>query len=132
MRRSPFLPRFLPLAPVALAAAPTPKDQLLVPPPNADHFVVVSEAGKHGDEWCWTTAGRKRRLSANPSCFAAWCSSRTRSIQLGTDGMPIDVVIRGVTPSGDSAETFAIDQGTAAGRARSTRAGARIRASVSI
>ena len=38
----------------AAIAAPTPKDQLLVPPANADHFVVVSEAGKHGDEWRWT------------------------------------------------------------------------------
>src|SRR4051812_5101655 len=35
-------------------AAPVPKDQLLVPPANAEHFVVVSEAGKHGDEWRWT------------------------------------------------------------------------------
>src|SRR4051794_28416867 len=40
----------------AAVAAPTPKEQLLVPPANADHFVVVSEAGKHGDEWRWTQA----------------------------------------------------------------------------
>ena len=37
-----------------LHAAPTPKDQLMVPPANAEHFVIVSEAGKHGDEWRWT------------------------------------------------------------------------------
>src|SRR5690606_20537723 len=37
----------------ALAAAPVAKDQLLKPPADAEHFVVVSEAGKHGDEWRW-------------------------------------------------------------------------------
>ena len=40
----------------AAVAAPTPKDQLLVPPADATHFVVVSTAGKHGDEYTWTTA----------------------------------------------------------------------------
>ena len=35
-------------------ADPTPKDQLLVPPANAAHYVVVSTAGKHGDEYMWT------------------------------------------------------------------------------
>jgi catechol 2,3-dioxygenase-like lactoylglutathione lyase family enzyme len=37
----------------AAVAAPTPKEQLLVPPANATHFVVVSTAGKHGDEYAW-------------------------------------------------------------------------------
>ena len=32
------------------------------------------------------------------------------TMRVGADGMPADVVIRGVTPSGDAAETFAIDQ----------------------
>jgi hypothetical protein len=42
------------VSPVALAAAPVPKEQLLKPPANATHYLVVSEAGKHGDEWTWT------------------------------------------------------------------------------
>ena len=46
----------LAVSPAALAAAPVPKEQLLMPPADADHFVVVSEAGKHGDEWRWTLA----------------------------------------------------------------------------
>ena len=40
-------------APAAFAA-PVPKEQLLVPPKDATHYVVVSEAGKHGDMWRWT------------------------------------------------------------------------------
>ena len=37
-----------------VTAAPTPKEQLLVPPKDAAHYVVVSMAGKHGDQWVWT------------------------------------------------------------------------------
>ena len=51
-----------PLAAIALGspcasprcAAPVPKEQLLKPPADAVHYVVVSEAGKHGDQWRWT------------------------------------------------------------------------------
>ena len=32
-------------------AEPTPKEQLLVPPADATHYVVVSTAGKHGDAY---------------------------------------------------------------------------------
>src|SRR4030095_4708086 len=39
----------------AAIAEPTPKEQLLVPPADAAHFVIVSTAGKHGDEYRWTT-----------------------------------------------------------------------------
>src|SRR5207342_895870 len=41
-------------APAAVCAEPVAKDQLLKPPASAMHFVVVSSAGKHGDEWRWT------------------------------------------------------------------------------
>ena len=41
-------------------AEPTPKDQLLVPPTDARHFVVVSTAGKHGDEYMWKMADGRR------------------------------------------------------------------------
>jgi hypothetical protein len=53
MRRVIFAALLAASAPAALAA-PTPKDQLLVPPSDAAHFVVVSTAGKHGDEYMWT------------------------------------------------------------------------------
>src|SRR5688500_13776518 len=37
----------------AAPSSPVPKEQLLQPPANAVHYVVVSEAGKHGDQWRW-------------------------------------------------------------------------------
>ena len=38
----------------AASGTPTPKDQLLKPAADATHYVVVSDAGKHGDVWRWT------------------------------------------------------------------------------
>ena len=40
--------------PAALAAAPLPKEQLLKPPADAAHYLVASDAGKHGEMWRWT------------------------------------------------------------------------------
>ena len=37
-------------ASAAVAGTPVPKEQLLKPPADAVHYVVVSEAGKHGDQ----------------------------------------------------------------------------------
>ena len=43
-----------PAAPAASAkSAPVPKEQLLKPPADAAPYVVVSDAGKHGDPWRW-------------------------------------------------------------------------------
>lgn len=97
------------VSPVATAAAaPTPKEQLLVPPKNADHFVVVSEAGKHGDEWRWTlpdgsTAYRESIL------LRGLVFEVDQVVRFDAQGRPTKLTIRGVTPSGDAAETFAVD-----------------------
>ena len=53
MRRAIFAALLAASASAAIAA-PTPKEQLLVPPSDAAHYVVVSTAGKHGDEYVWT------------------------------------------------------------------------------
>ena len=58
MRRS-MIALLLAACTSAAVAAPTPKDQLLVPPADAAHFVIVSTAGKHGDEYMWKTADRR-------------------------------------------------------------------------
>ena len=52
------LPKFklallLSVMPAMAIAAPVPKDQLLKPPADAAHYLVVSDAGKHGDVWRW-------------------------------------------------------------------------------
>ena len=96
----------------AAIAAPTPKEQLLVPPANADHFVVVSEAGKHGDEWRWTlpdgSVAYRESILLRGLIF-----EQDEVVKFDKNGTPIAITIRGVTPSGDAAETFAIDQATA-------------------
>jgi len=102
----------LAVSPAALAAAPVPKEQLLVPPANAQHFVVVSEAGKHGDEWRWklpdgSIAYRESIL------LRGLVFEQDEVVKFDASGVPIAFTVRGVTPSGDSAETFSVDQGTA-------------------
>jgi imidazolonepropionase-like amidohydrolase len=98
-------------APAAFAE-PTPKEQLLVPPKNAAHFVVVSTAGKHGDEYVWTMPDG--RTAFRQSILLRGLVFETdETMRVGADGMPTDIVIRGVTPSGDAAENFAISNGNA-------------------
>ncbi len=93
-------------------AEPTPKDQLLVPPSNATHFLVVSTAGKHGDEYMWTMPDG--RLAMRELILLRGLIFETdETMRVGSDGMPTDVVIRGVTPSGDAAETFKVANGSA-------------------
>src|SRR6478672_940904 len=93
-------------------AEPTPKDQLLVPPSNATHFLVVSTAGKHGDEYVWTMPDG--RTAFRESILLRGLIFETdETMRVGSDGMPTDVVIRGVTPSGDAAETFKVANGSA-------------------
>ena len=77
------------LAGVSTAAlsAPVPKEQLLVPPKDAAHYVVVSQAGKHGDQWVWTQpdgsiAGRYSQS------LRGWITEVDDVIKLGADGLP--------------------------------------------
>ena len=101
---------YLAVSPAALAAAPVPKEQLLVPPANAIHYVVVSEAGKHGDEWRWTlpdgSIAYRESILLRGLIF-----EQDEVVRLDARGKPVSFTVRGVTPSGDSAETFGIEQG---------------------
>ncbi len=93
-------------------AEPTPREQLLVPPADAAHYLVVSTAGKHGDEYMWTMPDG--RLAFRESILLRGLIFETdETMRVGADKMPADVVIRGVTPSGDAAETFTLANGKA-------------------
>ena len=105
--RQVFVALLFAAAPAALAAAPLPKDQLLVPPANAEHFVVVSDAGKHGDQWRWTLPDGRTAYRYSQS-LRGWITETDEIDTFGAKGAPSDIVIRGVTPNGDAAETFAI------------------------
>jgi imidazolonepropionase-like amidohydrolase len=93
-------------------AEPTPKEQLLVPPSGAAHYVVVSTAGKHGDEYMWKLPDG--RVAMRESILLRGLTFETDQVmRFGPDGMPSELVVRGVTPSGDAAENFAISGGKA-------------------
>src|SRR3954453_7614713 len=87
----------------AALADPTPKEQLLVPPADAAHFIVVSTAGRHGDEfrWCMSDGRNAFRQSI---LLGGLIFETDETLRIGADGMPSDLVVRGFTPQGDAAE----------------------------
>ncbi len=92
------------------AAAQVPASELAKPPANARHFVIESTGGKHGDSWSWADADGSRgaRESMNLRGMVTEIDYKGKP---GADGMPASVEIRGVTPTGDAAETFSISSG---------------------
>ncbi len=107
-----------PLALIAQAAqaAPVPKEQLMAPPADASHYVVVSKAGKHGDQWVWTQPDGSLAGRYSQS-LRGWITEVDDVTKLGADGMPSAMTIRGITPNGDAAETFEVRDGKAAWKA---------------
>ena len=98
-------------APAALAA-PVPKEQLLVPPKDATHYVVVSEAGKHGDMWRWTLPDG-RIAYRHSQALRGWISETDQVVRYGASGLPETVEVRGITPQGDAAESLSVTGGKA-------------------
>ena len=94
------------------AVAQTPKEQLLVPPPTAKKFLIISAAGQHGNSAIWRlpdgTVATRESMNLRGQVF-----EQDETIHSGANGQPDKVVIRGYTPSGDAAETFAVEAGTA-------------------
>lgn len=111
MRHS-ILAALLAAAAPAAFAAPVPKEQLLVPPKDAAHYVVVSEAGKHGDMWRWTLPDG-RIAYRHSQALRGWISETDQVVRLGADGLPTMIEVRGITPEGDAAETLAVADGKA-------------------
>lgn len=104
---------FLTACATAAIAAPTPKEQLLKPPADALHYVVVSDAGKHGDEWQWKLPDGRLAYRYSQS-LRGWITEIDQTVTLGADALPTAMTIRGVTPNGDAAETFEMKDGKAA------------------
>jgi imidazolonepropionase-like amidohydrolase len=102
---------------VASALAQVPVADLAKPPADARHFVIQSTGGRHGESWRWTGAdgARMGRESMN---LRGQVFELDSSSTAGADGMPAAIVIRGVTPQGDAAETFAISDGAASWRSQ--------------
>ena len=96
----------------AALAAPVPKEQLLKPPADAVHYVVVSESGKHGDQWRWRTPDGRTAYRWSQE-LRGWITEMDQLVSLAPDGTIEATTIRGVTMTGDAAEDFRIVHGQA-------------------
>ncbi|MBI3400482.1 MAG: amidohydrolase family protein [Acidobacteria bacterium] len=89
-----------------------PVAELAKPPVGARHFIIMSTGGKHGDSWAWTLPDGTR-MSRESLNLRGQVWEVDTAITPGTDGLPVRIVVRGVTPQGDASETFAIANGKA-------------------
>lgn len=93
-------------------SAQVPTSELVRPPANARQFTILSVAGPHGESWMWTmpdgTRMSRESLHLRGQVFELDAAGTS-----GADGMPSRLTVRGVTPSGDAAESFAIQNGRA-------------------
>jgi hypothetical protein len=86
---------------------PLPKEQLMVPPAGAAHFVIVSDSAKHGDVWLWNEADGKRAARYSQS-LRGWITETDGVARLNAAGLPVELTVRGVSPDGDAAETLRV------------------------
>jgi imidazolonepropionase-like amidohydrolase len=94
------------------ASKPVPKEELLKPPADAVHYVVVSEAGKHGDQWQWKLPDGRTAYRWSQE-LRGWITEMDQVSTLAPDGTIQDLEVRGVTMTGDAAEIFRVDNGRA-------------------
>src|SRR5438067_11344057 len=96
----------------ALANAQTPVTDLAKPPPDAQHLIISSTGGKHGDSWIWRTPdgtlmGRES-MNLRGQVFELDSAEKP-----GPDALPTSITVRGFTPNGDAGETFSVADGKA-------------------
>lgn len=122
MRRL-LLAALLSAAPMALVPAsahitaaamgtPVPKDELMKPPADAVHYVVVSEAGKHGDQWRWQLPDGKTAYRWSQE-LRGWITEMDQVTTFAPDGSVQALTVRGVTMTGDAAEEYKVENGQA-------------------
>jgi imidazolonepropionase-like amidohydrolase len=96
----------------ATMQAQLPVDQLAKPPSEAQAFTILSTAGTHGKAFLWI-ADDGSRMSRDSILLRGQVWELDQRVKLGSDGMPSTLVVRGVTPQGDAAETFQVSGGKA-------------------
>lgn len=98
-------------APVA-QSNPVPKEELLKPPADAVHYVVVSEAGRHGSQWRWQLPDGRTAYRWSQE-LRGWITEMDQVTTFGQGGAIAALTVRGVTVSGDAAEEFRVANGRA-------------------
>src|SRR5580692_10760013 len=85
--------------------AQTPADQLAKPPASAQAFTILSSAGTHGHAYIWK-AEDGSTMSRDSLLLRGQVWEVEQTVVLGADRMPSKLVVRGVSPQGDVAESF--------------------------
>lgn len=96
----------------AAASKPVPKEDLLKPPADAAHYVVVSEAGKHGDQWRWQLPDGRTAYRWSQE-LRGWITEMDQVTTFAPGGTIAATTVRGVTMSGDAAEEYRVADGRA-------------------
>ena len=104
------------------AGAQVPVDQLMAPPADARRFVIVSGAGEHGRAALWQGSDGSTNIRES-ILLRGFVFEQDEVVHFGANGMPDRVVVRGVDPSGDVAETFSAEGGGARWTSRSDEGG---------
>jgi hypothetical protein len=89
-----------------------PADASAGPPANAQHFLVLSLTGPHGESWRWTTPSGEIRARETLTLDGEVTELEARATA-GADGLPVRIEISGRTPRGDAAEDFSASDGHA-------------------
>lgn len=90
-------------APAPAAAAPA----LATPPADARTWVIVSTGGQHGKSQLWTDA-QGVRWSRESLLLRGFSTEIDQQMRLGSDGTVQSLTVRGQTPEGDAAESYAV------------------------
>ena len=88
-------------------AAPVPVEALAKPPADAKAYVIASTGGVHGQIFTWTLADGTLMERASMNLRGQKFELEQAST-FGGDHMPSSMTVRGFTPNGDAAETFAV------------------------
>jgi hypothetical protein len=95
-----------------IGSGQVPADQLMAPPAAAQRFVVLSGAGRHGSSFLWK-ADDGSIFSRESILLRGMVWEQDETVHFGSNGQPDRITIRGVTPTGDAAETFSISDNEA-------------------
>ncbi len=96
----------------ATQSKPVPKEELLKPPADAVRYIVVSEAGQHGNQWRWQLADGRTAYRWSQE-LRGWITEMDQVTTFGPGGTIEALAVRGVTTSGDAAEEFRVTNGRA-------------------
>lgn len=88
-------------------------DALAKPPENAQAFAILSTDATHGKAFLWR-APDGALMSRESILLRGQVWEMDQTVTVGADGIPTAITVRGITPTGDAAETFSIANGQAA------------------